>query len=298
MNLSRTDVNLWENTTLTCTFPRYGDLMSEVYLVFDLPEIVVPNTLHTMKWVKRLGESIIADCRLMIACCKADQYSGHWLNVWNQLSMDNSKLNVYNRMIGHTVDMYDPDLLKAFVKVGDTFIQGRKIVVPLVFWFNKSIGTAIPLTSLQYHEVMLVLELRPFQDLYMVNVNDGNQAYVKPKQTDTRHHLRNFVRVNVETNTVSISPYLEVNYVFLDDPERHKFMTQPLDYLIDQVVQSEHTIAAAGLHHIDLTLQNPVKEIIWVMKPTGYRETNDWSEYLNDQHLQHARILFNGKSRI
>jgi hypothetical protein len=35
----------------------------------------------------------------------------------------------------------------------------KKVYVPLLFWFNKSIGSALPLIALQYHELKIFITL-------------------------------------------------------------------------------------------------------------------------------------------
>jgi hypothetical protein len=52
----------------------------------------------------------------------------------------------YLEMIGHTNDLYDFNNL----------VKGnKKIIIPLIFWFNKDAGTSLPLVSLQYSTIII-----------------------------------------------------------------------------------------------------------------------------------------------
>jgi hypothetical protein len=297
LEVDKRDINIWDRTILKCKVRRYADLVSEMYLVLKLPDVFITNEFHTLRWVKRFGESLIESCSVMIGGAIVDTQYGEWLQVWHQLSMEANKLNMYNRMIGHTTDMYEPDLLRATLKRGDIFIKGRSVIVPLSFWFNKNYGTALPLQALQYSEVTLTITLRPLRDLYFINLKDG-QGYIKPLATNELHHINRFNQNKANKISLDIEPYIEANYIFLDEGERDKFSTKSLEYLIDQVTQVSKSLSVEGVHNIDLVLQNPVKEIIWVLKPFNYRETNSWSEYISEDVMEWAKIMFNGKNRI
>jgi hypothetical protein len=114
---------------------------------------------------------------------------------------------------------------------------------------------------------------------------------------------------------LNIDPYLEVNYVFLDSTERNFFAVNSQDYLIEQVVR----IKFDKVKEFDmntLSLQNPVKEIIWVFSRDDNHITNKWFEYTdyaytdttncNDtcsnqierEILKSATFMFNGIERF
>ena len=100
---------------------------------------------------------------------------------------------------------------------------------------------------------------------------------------------------------------MECNYVFLDDNERNFFSFRSLDYLIDQV-QIREFDGQRGSRNLELILQNPIKELIWVTKRSDQNVFNLWNDYTdfslwNDTGgdpdiLEEAKILFNGLDRI
>lgn len=298
LEFNRNDVNVWDHTELTCKIRRYGDLVAEMYLVFELPDLCVTDDFHTAKWVRRLGEALIETATIQVGSAAVDVQTGEWMSAYRLLSLDMSKANIYNRMIGNTPDVYDPDMLRATVKRGDVFVKGRSIIVPLNFWFNRDYGSALPLQSLQYNDVVLTLILRPLRDLYTVNTKDG-AGYVRPQASNLSHGLQSFNPSRATMSSVTVSPYLEAHFVFLDEPERNKFATTPmLEYLIDQVTQLNQHLPAAGTYSMDMALQNQVKEIVWLVRPPDYRERNGFAEVLLEGAIKSAKIMFNGKNRV
>jgi hypothetical protein len=100
---------------------------------------------------------------------------------------------------------------------------------PLNFWFCRNPGLALPLIALQYHEVKL-----------KITWGDGIIA------SDTAK--------------------VWCDYIYLDTDERRRFAQVSHEYLIEQV-QRETTAAAAS--SVKLNFNHPVKELIWVVAPSG-----------------------------
>jgi hypothetical protein len=176
------------------------------------------------------------------------------------LTLESSKRYGYEKLTGNVPDIYRPDDYDDY-EHGEIQVPSRKIMVPLLFWFNRMPGLALPLIALQYHEIEIHIELRPFRELV---TEDGA--------------LINDVSLYFDNVLLNIDPYLECNYVFLDTEERAFFANNSLDYLIEQVTL--HPYYELNQHNIlDLTLQNPVKEIIWVIGRDDRALRNKWYEY-------------------
>jgi hypothetical protein len=100
------------------------------------------------------------------------------------------------------------------------------IYTPLQFWFNRNIGLALPLISLQYNEVNIDLVFNKF-----ITNNSENQLK------------------------------MYIDYIFLDTDERRRFSQISHEYLIEQV----QTFKGNPLSEPNLlNFNNPVKEMIWV----------------------------------
>lgn len=299
IEFSRIDAQFNTTTTLNCKIPRYGDLMANMYLVVTLPDIVLPPNGNRFRWVRHFGEMLIDNYSIVNSGTLLDHQYGEWVHIWRQLTTDISKLHIYNRMIGNTADMYEPDFVRDNIST-PPFIAGRTIVVPLDFWFNKNPGVAMPLIGLQYQDIYVNIELRPISQLYTVDLLDG-KGYRKPDMLDPSQNISRFVDTKFVTpNSLVIYPYIEATYVFLGTIERNYFATTSLDYLIEQhnrVIK----YAVSGSIVIDLVLQNPVKEIVFVLRSLTSTSLNDWGNFMgkNKQHmLKSAKLLFNGQDRI
>lgn len=299
IEFSRTDVQLDTSTVLTCKIPRYGDLMTSMYLVVQLPDITLPPDGRRFRWVKHFGEMLVENYSIVNSGTLLDHQYGEWVHIWRQLTTDTSKIHIYNKMIGNTPDMYEPDFVRDNIST-PPFIKGRTIVVPLDFWFNKDPGVAMPLVSLQYQDIYVNIELRKIVDLYTVDMLDG-EGYRKPNALDPQHSLANFVNPKyMSTNSLAVYPYIEATYVYLDKVERNRFAVSSLDYLIEQHGRILK-YAVRGAVTIDLVLQNPVKEIIFVLRSIKASSLNDWGNFVGDHRehlLESAKLLFNGQDRI
>ena len=102
---------------------------------------------------------------------------------------------------------------------------------PLLFWFCRNPGLALPLIALQYHEVKVI-------------VNWTNLA------TGAFH-----TAAMVGTN---LAPELWCDYIYLDTDERRRFAQVSHEYLIEQVQHQSR-----GEQTTTLNFNHPVKEIIW-----------------------------------
>ena len=179
-------------------------------------------------------------------------------------------------------------------------IRKRKIKVPLNFWFNKNIGLALPLVALQYHEVELVFRLRPIYDLYTIIETDSTKTLnhrrrIKPLSTNTNHLIQNFL---LDTNMVSFSgssrtlirfdikPYLEANYIYLENEERLRFASYEHEYLIEQVsrVSGGDFTGVTSTVKDAIKFNHPVKYISWVGTRSDASDRNDWNNYTNWLH--------------
>lgn len=296
----REDVNISTPTILTCTIPRHGDLISDMYLCLELPPLYY-DTSHNVraKWVREVGHQLIDNISVTINGNTIERTYGEWMSMYGSLTTPLGKQHLYNKMIGNTVDMHDPDIITNEINVSKPFVKGRKLVVPLMFWFSREPGCALPLVSLQYDFVMVTVELRPVMHWYLVNVR--GTGYTRPVTADPEHALVNFVKDKASSATLEIEPYLEINYIFVDDKERNIFINESLDYLVQQMMRLEKT-NLYGTSTVSLVLQNPVKELVLFARDTRTQLTND---YLNATNVDDGtdvitsiKILFNGFERL
>ena len=165
-------------------------------------------------------------------------------------------------------------------------ILGRKIKVPLSFYFCHNSGLAIPLIALQYTTISLEFEMKKFQDLYTIidtNYTEGSNSFnkrIKPGSED-HHQINNF------TNAFSynIKPNLEGEYIFLDEEERQRFAAYDHEYLIEQpkISNKDGVEIKTSIEETNTKIMafNPIKYLVWVVKRDDFKFINEWSNYTN-----------------
>ena len=161
-------------------------------------------------------------------------------------------------------------------------VKGPKtFFIPLQFWFCRNIGLALPLIALQYHEVKITVEFRPFESL------------ISSFKTD-KGLLQNPLSIGSLKETD-----LWVNYIYLDVDERRRFAQVNHEYLIEQVQFNTAPIPSSVnqyTHLHEMAFQHPVKEIIWVVQ--SLNATSDghvqWSNYTDRSAINFPTSTIDG----
>ena len=288
VNFNKTHMNYNESTHLIANIKRNGDLLNHVYLAFTLPEVKKKKG-GTFNFVENIGEAIIEEYYINIGGNTIDKQYGEWLHIWSELSVESSKRYGYEKMIGNIPEVYRCGDYHSRDAVDTIISRERKIIVPLRFWFNLMPGLALPLIALQYHEIDIHVILRPMNHLFTEKVQGGSKERVSSR--------------SYFGSQIPIDPYLECNYVFLDTDERTFFAKNSHDYLIEQVTR--HEFFNLNRHNVlDLKLQNPVKELYWVIGRNYRYNKNQWFEYGDEtiargtDVLMSAKLSFNGLDRM
>lgn len=309
------------DTLMRCKIERNGDLINKIYFAINLPDIYSyywndndgsgSGVNAEFQWVPNIGTQIIRKCTLNIGGNKISELYGQWIEIWHEIFLDSAGKNNFDSLIGHHPDLFmpahngwnrgfyptstlDPELnvnpeyqsiFSEFLKnpyLQPPSIRGRQIYVPIPFWFCNNPGLALPLISLQYHEIYLEIETRPIIELYTIIETRHNGivpigARTSPNETLWWHHIGNFI-TGIDPNSFTDNMYLGdgnsniqgwnmdshllVNYIFLDDDERRKFALNNHEYLIEQVFRQEFD-GIVGIKSLKLNLQHPVKYLVW-----------------------------------
>ena len=113
----------------TITISRNGDLVHKMYV--NVEDAGSSNCTQ--------GSNIVSDAELEIGGQMIDRHWSEWNDIWNELTIPESKSVGFKCM------------------QGDIGVQGvdgvTTIQIPLNFWFCRNPGLALPLIALQYHEV-------------------------------------------------------------------------------------------------------------------------------------------------
>ena len=240
------------------TITRNGDLVSGMYLQIKLPHIEAAGNAEA-RWTDSVGHYLLKSVDIEIGGQLIDRHYADWLEIWAQLSVPASKLGGYFELIGLDGDtgLQTPTEATAGHKVGPGCYldsTGHRILyVPINFWFCRNIGLALPLVALQYHEVTVSVQLEDFSKLHSGAALSTGE---------------------------SLDMQLWVDYIYLDTDERRRFAQVSHEYLIEQLQTSDY-MYSSNLVNIDLTLNHPVKELIWVARHDSHSNANQWNNYTN-----------------
>lgn len=245
-----------------CNIAHKGDLISNIYLKINLKELPQDcnNNVHAF-WINAIGHAILDEIEIRIGGLSIDKHYSEWMEVWGELTQNEEKRTGYFEMIGKITDG-----LTTINK--DKFKGPLQLYVPLNFWFCRNVGMALPLVALQYHDVELLLKLRPLDECYITD--DGSKV--------------------IAGDYIDIK--LLVDYIYLDRDERRKFAQQEHEYLIEQVQSiRKHNIKTSSSVNIPISLNHPVKELIWFLRRTDVGEFKQ--DCSCDQIISYGNDWFN-----
>lgn len=317
--------------TFTCTIGRVGDLLKDVSLSLVLPAIYSNDSLR-FRWTKNVTNYMLHSYSLLLDTQLLDQRYGEWMDVWNELSLPYDKKVAFNTLTGNTQEYMNPKSLRPRVVIKNNLLSyssypistgqdnpslaSRRVYIPLDFWFCKNPTLAIPLVGLQYQTLSVSLETRSVEELYQV-WNSGTGMYVSASQYNALNSSTNGTKppINISTFTkyggggptiIDLKSHLECNYVFLDTPERNAVASTSTDFLVERVYHDDTKSGVkAATDTVNLTLQNPIKEHVWILRRSDANLYNDWAnltasqpEDMSQPALSTAKILWNGMDRF
>ena len=257
---------------VTCTISRNGDLAYRTYLQVTLPEInqsmAGTNEGVYARWMDFIGEQLVAQVEVEIGGQRIDRQYGDWMHIWNQVTLTSEQQRGYYKMIGNTTQLTyitDPTFADingpcaaaggpAQVCAPRKALPETTLYIPLLFWFCRNPGLALPLIALQYHEVKINLDLRPI----------GECLWAVKSLTDTTGNTVSSVQP-YQQSLVAASLY--VDYIFLDTDERRKMAQNPHEYLFEQLQFTGDESVGSSSNKIKLNFNHPCKELIWVVQP-------------------------------
>ena len=261
---------------------RNADLMYKTYLEVQLPDTFTANVKWTAAFERRLGYQLLKKVEVEIGGQIIDTHYGEWLFLWENLTSGFDNSVKLDSMVGGYLGGTETTAVSC---------GGRPAIlyIPLQFWFCRNPGLALPLIALQYHEVRINVTLNPATDL--VFGTPGTAGSV----STTAANLPQLTDMS-----------LYIDYIYLDVDERRRFAQQSHEYLIDQLQFGLQQTLTTSSARIDLTLNHPVKELVWVFQDA--RKTDCGSEltknmgftqpFSYDDIVNRARLQINGQDRF
>tara|TARA_A100001234_G_C12603416_1_gene376079 strand:- start:42 stop:1256 length:1215 start_codon:yes stop_codon:yes gene_type:complete len=191
---------------VSVTVARNGDLVADMYVEMKAGTAAATDDA----WI---AERAVKDVELSIGGQRIDKHYQKWWRLYSELYLDEAKKANYGKMT-------------------TSALEDGKIFLPLIFFFNRNPGLALPLIALQYHEVRLDFDLSSA----FGTVTDGSTFKVW------------------------------ANYVYLDTEERRRFAQKGHEYLIEQVQHTgTDTVTAGSEVQKRLSYNHPVKELVWCL---------------------------------
>ena len=236
---------------VTCQLSRNGDLVHRVWLMCKLPDIKIPSdktttgTWREFRWLNWLGHVMIKSVEIEIGGQRIDKHYGEFMHVYAELSMKAGHQLGYANMVGNVPK------LTCMRHVTDTdnddIVKGTTLYVPLQFYFCRNPGLCLPLVALQYHDVKINVEFRPFEEC----VHYGSSSGTWKPSNDSGG------------NPSMQECMLLVDYIFLDSDERRRFAQSSHEYLIQQIQFTGDESTTQTTEKFKLSFNHPTKEIIW-----------------------------------
>lgn len=248
------------NKKVSCTISRNGDLITDVFLEVTLKK----KAGATKTWWP--AEALIKEVELEIGGQRIDKHNSTWLRIYDELFRKDDEKAGYERLVNFTAD--EQNAAGAITK---------RFYVPLIFFFNRNPGLAIPLIALQYHEVKLNFT---FEDTTIMG------------------------DAGIDT-TVTPDIKLFVDYIFLDTDERRRFAQVSHEYLITQVQHTgdETALLNTSNQNLRLNLNHPCKYLTWVFanpQKHGHFAGNATTRNVDSEFvapLKRAKLQLNGHDR-
>ena len=231
---------------VTCIIDKKADLLGDMVL-----EIQLPALQTYVSWTNGIGYFMIDWIELQFGGETIDRVTGEFLNSWMDINTDSGKKQLLYYMVG-----------KFSTFNNNTQTGALNLLVPLPFWFCRSIEKSLPLISMQYTDIKVVVQFKTFDNCW--------------------YKLSNGV-VPVTSPTPSIiSSNLICNYIYLDVFERTKFAKElNHEYLIEQFQTVNGYYIPPNILNVNvrLFLNHTVKEIFWTYRTKVATDSNDYNNY-------------------
>jgi hypothetical protein len=242
------------------------------------------NPNMKFSWNQYIGHNIIEYIDVYIGGEFIDRTEGEFLKAWFELSIHETLIPTYNKLIGQV-----PELT--------TFDRTTKpqfnILLPLQFWFCRNIGSAFPLVASQHNDFIIKVKFR--------QLNNCGTIENIPGYNYTLDDLWNSKSYNLNVS-------LFVDYIYLDGLERRKFAQSAHEYLIETTQIFMDTITTPS-YTIHIDFSHPCKEVIFFFQKEAYRidktgkNINDYINYSIDSlgnvgPLINGGLLINGETKV
>jgi hypothetical protein len=266
------------NTTSSTTLARYGDLVSRITLMIDLPGITAPSTVSEdtssafnatgAYYVNAVGLAAWDYCTLEIGGSTIETVYSDTAFVWEELA------GRTGLRLEETIGRYS-----YATDVEDTMIEDsysdRRLYVPIPFWFSRfpeTMGLALPLVALMYHECRFKLSTRTWSDIAVVVYQESSGDEWK-LSADTPL-LASDGSTAVANSDVKFQ--LMVTYIYLDTAERASAASTAHTYLVTTNQRSTFSISDSESSAVSnkLYFSHVATALNFYYRPTNWNDSD------------------------
>ena len=239
---------------------RNADLIYRTYLEVTLPDTtaVATGAAKDVYWtpggMRRLGFLMLEKVEVEIGGQIIDRHYGEWWYLWECLTASMNQVSKADQLLGGPT---------GGTKTTLTVCNGRPQVlyIPFGFWFNRNPGLALPLIALQYHDVHFNVWFRKATDL----VTTYN-TWLPGAPPNTGGQNWPSIAAAASALPPPKDAAIYIDYIYLDTDERRRFAQDSHEYLIEQLQYSLPQTVTSAQARLDLTLNHPIKELVWLFQ--------------------------------
>jgi hypothetical protein len=190
-------------------------------------------------WTPYIAFNLIETISVIINGKEIEKHSGETLYLEYMRTKRKEHERGINILVGN-----DPDLYGYNSEVGKTK-KTATLQIPLKFWFCKHVSESLPLVAMQHSDIQIRLKIK---DLNKVAIWEPETMFTKKPK------LRN---------------YINANYIYVEQEERHRISSTKNEYLIETINYSGDNV---------ITKNNIVNdnEIELELNPTGLCKNIMW----------------------
>ena len=294
---------------LTCTIPRNGQLIRNIYLKIVLPALTYDQDLfanpNQNTYTTSIGHALIDYADLLIGNQTVERINGEYLHIMSQSGLSDSQQAAMEYLVGDTtvtpslttsgahldIYRYNTDLVYGLGPATVTTTTLRKyppyprtFLIPLSFYFMRSESLSIPLVALTRQEVQIRIKFRELNQLIAGGLIENP---------------------NGVTPLTPLQASLPVEYVYLGDEEINYIQKSKIDYVITQL-QLNETVVPPNVTQVSnwqLYFINPVKEMFFLIQDSNVvTSNNDYFNYYNNDNgqdqLVNVQLQFNWENML
>ena len=211
---------------VSVTIARNGDLVGDMYVELKAKDAIGTGGATGSSWV---AERAIKNAELSIGGQRIDKHYQRWWRLYSELYLSDAAKTNWGKMTS---------------TMSTVVTDSRQVFLPLIFFFNRNPGLALPLIALQYHEVRIDFDLTAEFDAFL------------------------------DTSVFKVW----ANYIYLDTEERRRFAQKGHEYLIEQVQHTgSDSVTSNATKQVRLSYNHPVKELVWCVNGGSANSTGLWN---------------------